>query len=158
MEFKIGDYVKIKSLDWYEKNKDEKGRIDCETHYFIKNMTKYCGNIYNILSIYEDKSIILDDSMWQFTEEMIECIVSEDAMLIQSTETEDIKYDFPKEDHTINMRVETKSKYMTLEQFTEKAKSALCKMKEANINVAEEDVRTQTNVNWLDDLKQTMEE
>lgn len=39
LKYKIGDQVKIKSLDWYNKNKDEDGYVDTGL-IFDENMSK----------------------------------------------------------------------------------------------------------------------
>lgn len=38
MKFKVGDKVRIKSKDWYEKNKDEGGYIKLSQRYFNEDM------------------------------------------------------------------------------------------------------------------------
>lgn len=46
---KVGDKVKIKSREWYEKWKDEKGNIDgIGTHSFLSSMSKYCGKVFKV--------------------------------------------------------------------------------------------------------------
>ena len=41
IEYKIGDVVKIKSIDWYNNNKDKDGYA-CNTN-FLPEMSEYCG-------------------------------------------------------------------------------------------------------------------
>lgn len=44
MEYKVGDKIKIKSLEWYKTmTKNSFGTIDYEDNRFTKDMTKYCG-------------------------------------------------------------------------------------------------------------------
>ena len=38
MRFKVGDRVQIKSIDWYNENKDEDGEVACGEFYFLENM------------------------------------------------------------------------------------------------------------------------
>ena len=46
MKYKIGDQVKIKSLDWYNQNKDENG--DVPGAFFDAERTKYCSQVVTI--------------------------------------------------------------------------------------------------------------
>ena len=72
MKYKIGDRVRIKSLDWYNDNKDCDGNVECGFYYFIEEMTKYCGKIltigeinkYNIYILQEDENFIWTDDMF----------------------------------------------------------------------------------------------
>ena len=43
MKFKIGDKVKVKSLDWYNQNKDEYGDVWEGYTAFESIMSEYCG-------------------------------------------------------------------------------------------------------------------
>ena len=46
---KVGDKVKIKSREWYEKWKDEGGSVTgLGTHCFITTMSEHCGAIFEI--------------------------------------------------------------------------------------------------------------
>ena len=85
MKYNIGDKVKVKSLDWYNKNKDEYGDIKCQdcqatdikchyTIYFITLMSEYCGKIVTIYKILEDYSysIIEDGQRFDWTDDMFE--------------------------------------------------------------------------------------
>lgn len=56
MNYKIGNKVRIKSLDWYKKNKDKKyGSIYVGSRFpFWKNMAKYCGTVMKIAVVKVD--------------------------------------------------------------------------------------------------------
>ena len=46
-KFKVGDVVKVKSLDWYNKHKGENGYIIVErNHPFTEEMKKFCGKYF----------------------------------------------------------------------------------------------------------------
>lgn len=48
---KVGDKVKIKSREWYEKWKNEQGDIDgIGTHRFVPEMSRYCGKVFKVKS------------------------------------------------------------------------------------------------------------
>ena len=75
MRFKAGDRVKIKSLDWYNKNKDEEG--DIIEAFFNKDRVKFCGTIQVIdgEGFYSKKGLILyciEDADEMIGEEAIE--------------------------------------------------------------------------------------
>ena len=79
MKYKPGDKVKIKSLDWYNANKDETGRVMFDYIGFCKEMTKYCGTVLTIMTIgnqdigSKQKYFMHEtDYPWGFTDDMIE--------------------------------------------------------------------------------------
>ena len=79
MKYKPGDKVKIKSLDWYDANKDEDGWVMCDYIGFCKEMAKYCGTVLTIMTIgnqdigSKQKYFMHEtDHPWGFTDEMIE--------------------------------------------------------------------------------------
>ena len=81
LKYKVGDKVRIKSIDWYEKNKDILcGDILCGEHYFVEGMKKFCSEIFEISDIVVDGYLMLediDDYIW--TDEMIECKLEEEC-------------------------------------------------------------------------------
>lgn len=79
MKYKPGDKVRIKSLDWYNANKNETGRVMCDYIGFCKEMAKYCGEVLTIMTIgnqdigSKQKYFMHEtDHPWGFTDEMIE--------------------------------------------------------------------------------------
>ena len=78
MKYKVGDKVRIKSLDWYNKNKDEIDQVDCGGICFISSMVALCGQIATIssaqssLEVYRIKE---DGSTFNWTDEIIESLV-----------------------------------------------------------------------------------
>ena len=80
MKFKVGDKVKIKSLDWYNANKDEEGNIIFEKNgyyvYFSKYDVEYCGKVMTISDISNNCYIFKESQMsYLYCDEMIECLV-----------------------------------------------------------------------------------
>lgn len=83
MKYKVGDKVKIKSIDWWDNN-NINGRIKCNDWYFISGMDKFCGKIVTITEVYpvsECYNISEDDNLWSWTDEMIEGLVGEEILI-----------------------------------------------------------------------------
>lgn len=72
-KFKKGDIVRIKSLDWYDNNKDEKGNVNVTGYLcsFTKVLSGFCGKCF-IIDEVGDKAIYLDDLPNTFYEWMLE--------------------------------------------------------------------------------------
>lgn len=43
MKYKVGDKVRIKTKEWYDKNKDSDGNVKTRTNCVTVAMSKYCG-------------------------------------------------------------------------------------------------------------------
>ena len=78
-KYKVGDKVRIKSLEWYNSNKDIKNNIREGSQTFLECMSKYCGKeyeIYNVISginhyvykLYDTDIWCWED--WMFEEEL----------------------------------------------------------------------------------------
>lgn len=84
LKYKIGQEVKIKSLDWYSDNHDEYGDIDLGVTYFREYMSEYCGMTVTI-SEYNDFGvgyhICEDGGEYLWTDDMIESEVEKDEKL-----------------------------------------------------------------------------
>ena len=86
MKYKVGDRVLIKSLDWYNKNKDNYGGIYAGNGFgFWKNMTRHCGEIMKITTVKVDPEdsnkgfYFMENSDEKWTDEMIEGLVEEET-------------------------------------------------------------------------------
>ena len=77
LKYKVGDKVRIKSIDWYNENKNEYGDVPCGYEVFIDSMTGFCGKVVTIENCYESEGYTLkeDYDEWTFTDEMIESLV-----------------------------------------------------------------------------------
>ena len=78
MKYKVGDKVRIKSLDWYNKNKDEYDYIDFGKHMFYPPMSKYCGEVFTIDYVYSD-FYTMNNNDFEWTDGMIECKVEDET-------------------------------------------------------------------------------
>ena len=89
MKYKVGDKVRIKSLDWYNQMlsipskivaKGDFVAIECGAHIFTKEMSKFCGRVMTIQAIGIDFYIMDEDMLgYEFTDEMIEGLVEEES-------------------------------------------------------------------------------
>lgn len=73
-KFKKGDVVRIKSLDWYNNNKDEKGNVSVTGYScsFTKVLSEYCGECFVIEKVEDTGDIYLNDLPYVFYEWMLE--------------------------------------------------------------------------------------
>jgi hypothetical protein len=64
-KFKTGDRVQVKSLEWYNKEKQSDGNINYGM-VFTETMSKHCGGILTIKEIYEEYYLVIENSKsWQ---------------------------------------------------------------------------------------------
>ena len=75
MKYKIGDMVRIKSLDWY--NRYTNGtEVDCGAYPFTSDMKEFCGQERIIANVCQECYVLLGiDDKFVWTDEMIECLV-----------------------------------------------------------------------------------
>lgn len=73
MKFKVGDVVKVKSLDWYNENKNESGNVYFDENTFVAGMRKFCNKCATIVNLnFELYEIDIDDRAFNWTDEMFE--------------------------------------------------------------------------------------
>ena len=77
MKYKVGDKVRIKSLDWYNQNKDVSLIESTNSYYnFIAIMQDFCGKVMTISNVNSDYYDMVEDAGEYFwTDEMIERLV-----------------------------------------------------------------------------------
>ena len=77
MKYKVGDKVKVKSREWYNKNKNKYGAINCsDMAYFQPTMSKFCENILTIKNI--DKIINaykVEENDYYWVDDMFEGLI-----------------------------------------------------------------------------------
>lgn len=73
-KFKKGDIVRIKSLDWYNNSKDEKGNVTVTGYScsFTKVLSELCGKCLVIEKVEDTGGIYLNDLPYVFYEWMLE--------------------------------------------------------------------------------------
>lgn len=73
MKYKVGDKVQVKSLDWYNANKDYDDSVKLSDEYFVSEMANYCGETVTIKSVSKPFYTIKEDSNdFSWTDEMFE--------------------------------------------------------------------------------------
>ena len=126
MEYKVGDKVRIKSIDWYNENKNKYGNINCGYVPFTSDMSIYCGEVLTICDIKEEFSYYhMKKCKYVFTDEMIEGLVEEPLYKATVDKNGNMTGEFVrlKEAKTLktqsdNMETETHRGYCTTEPET----------------------------------------
>ena len=81
MNYKAGDEVLVKSLDWYYQNRDRMEQVDCGNACFIRSMIKLCEKkvtISSVIPTLEVYRIKEDGGTFNWTDEMFEGLAEED--------------------------------------------------------------------------------
>lgn len=86
---KVGDWVKIKSKEWYEKWKDSSGDI-CISPYLVKGMSLFCGGIYKVKEISLAGNIHLDGLNCAWSVGMFEKVYPQEEYTVHKTDFGDI--------------------------------------------------------------------
>lgn len=81
-KYKIGHKVRVKSIDWYNNNKDRFGSVAIgdKKPKFTYAMSKYCGQVLTVddLSEYDGEYYMIeDDGVYVWADEMFEGVVDE---------------------------------------------------------------------------------
>lgn len=76
MKYKIGDKVRVKSLEWYNNHKN--GNIDCSVKaFFESSMSKFSGNILTIKNIHTDEYYEVEENSYYWTDDLFEDLAEE---------------------------------------------------------------------------------
>lgn len=91
MNYKVGDKVRIKSIDWYNQNKDEDGNIDVSHDFtFYADRSKYCGKVFTIDEVFDNCYTVKEDNHeYYWADEMIEGLVEEETYDFLKTDISD---------------------------------------------------------------------
>ena len=91
MRFKVGDRVRIKSLDWY--NRYTNGtEVDCGAYPFTSDMKEFCGQEKIIAIVCQECYFLLGiDDKFVWTDEMIEGLVEEETKFGTASKPIEIK-------------------------------------------------------------------
>lgn len=71
MKYKVGDKVRVKSLDWYNANKNINGHIKCGMDTFTKDLAEYCDKVLTIEKVHAN-SYTVNEAGWNWTDGMFE--------------------------------------------------------------------------------------
>ena len=76
MKYNVGDKVRVKSIDWYNQNKDSRKRVALKNgYYFTKEMTRFCDAILTIEGVCESQNFshyLMKEDGHVWTDDMIE--------------------------------------------------------------------------------------
>ena len=100
MRYKVGDKVRVKSLDWYNKHKNEVGAVICGSLCLGSINKHFCGKIFTIKEVRKDYYTVIED-MSYWNDEMIEGLVEEEnGAILVSEDDMTPKYGEYLEDNT----------------------------------------------------------
>ena len=74
-KYKVGDKVRVKSLEWYNSNKDENGNVlshSDECLFFPEEMSTYCGKEFEVIYIHPIVGYFLEGTQWFWADWMFE--------------------------------------------------------------------------------------
>ena len=71
-KYKVGDKVRIKSLAWYNSNKDENGDTASGYISFLKVMSAYCGKECEVSYVFPNGMYYLKGMQWYWADWMLE--------------------------------------------------------------------------------------
>lgn len=73
MKYKVGDKVKIKSIEWYNENKNEGGFVVGSEEIFTNGMAELCGKVATIICVNSDNyKLDIDDTEYHWYDWMFE--------------------------------------------------------------------------------------
>jgi hypothetical protein len=84
MRYKVGDRVRIKSIEWFNENKNDEGWVGLNNRKaFFEIQSYYCGEIMTIATVYDDGyDMVEDEGCDTWYDEVIECKIEENTDVI----------------------------------------------------------------------------
>lgn len=96
---KVGDRVKIKSREWYEKWKDESNYVNVPEH-FVPPMAEFCGKVLTVEEFRVGRFKMKEDERkWSFSLEMFEEVYPVQEQLSSKFPRIDLSCHLPLESH-----------------------------------------------------------
>ena len=71
-KYKVGDKVRIKSLEWYNSNKDINNNVRKGGQTFLKEMSEYCGKYFEVSYVSSNGICHLKGINWCWVDWMFE--------------------------------------------------------------------------------------
>lgn len=92
-KYKVGDKVVVKSLAWYNENKDADGnvRVPC---CFISEMSKYCGRVVTIRCVNHSSYSVAEALFYSWSDEMFEGFAENVYVFIKAKDVKDLPKTF----------------------------------------------------------------
>lgn len=119
MKHKVGDKVRIKSREWYEKSKNISGDVLCGETFFNEYMERYCGETATITSVDKTYKINIDDNEFNWADEMFE----DDEPQVSETLLKDIANVI--KSHNMGVQVSEEDGKLIIEPLEEKKEDDL---------------------------------
>lgn len=92
-KYKVGDKVIVKSLDWYNENKDAYGNVNVPC-CFVSEMSKYCGKVVTIRYVNLRSYGIEESYSFSWSDEMFEGFAEEMYAYPKTKDVKDLPKDF----------------------------------------------------------------
>ena len=91
LKYKVGDKVRIKSLDWYNKHTNDYGHIVCGNLCFNSHNKHWCGKIVTIETVHRDCYLVKENGAY-WNDIMIEGLVEEENNDCEGCYSLELKY------------------------------------------------------------------
>jgi len=94
-KYRVGDKVIVKSLAWYDENKNKYGEVKVPC-CFIREMREYCGKVVTIKRVNNSSYCIEGDYLFSWSDEMFEGPAEDTHVFIKTKDVKDLPKDFDK--------------------------------------------------------------
>lgn len=89
LTYKVGDRVRVKSLEWYNQNKNKSGVVFLSGLNFTEEMAVYCGKVVTIDGcLYGNRYFIVGCGFYTWNDEMFDGLAEEEIVLKGCTQGE----------------------------------------------------------------------
>lgn len=91
-KYKVGDKVRVKSIDWYNANKNSGGDVDVPC-LFTREMSKFCGTVLTISEV-GWRSYVMKGNHYAWSDEMLQGYARNACKYDETKNIEDLPKDF----------------------------------------------------------------